>query len=222
MMLTRLFLNPRSRDVHRDIGDSQRMHRRVMSLFRDDVGSTARASLGVLHRLDRPEQRDALILLVQSDEKPDPGLLPRGFLDERAGDDAIATTDLAAVAEALVPGASFRFRLRANATRRIDTKSGPDGKRRNGRRVPVTGDDGRLAWLESRLKANGMRLVGQCQQRPEGRLRGAVGGALRTHEGCVFDGVLQVDDAALARNAFRTGIGPAKAFGFGLLSLARG
>ena len=35
-----------------------------------------------------------------------------------------------------------------------------------------------------------------------------------------FDGLLAVTDPALFRNTLQTGIGSAKAFGFGLLSLA--
>jgi CRISPR system Cascade subunit CasE len=39
--------------------------------------------------------------------------------------------------------------------------------------------------------------------------------------GAIFDGALSVTDAAAFRAALETGIGPAKAFGFGLLSLSR-
>jgi CRISPR system Cascade subunit CasE len=41
-----------------------------------------------------------------------------------------------------------------------------------------------------------------------------------THEGVVYEGVLSVVDAALARRSLADGIGPAKAYGFGLLSLS--
>ena len=40
------------------------------------------------------------------------------------------------------------------------------------------------------------------------------------HFGVRFDGTLQVTDARALARAVRDGIGPAKAFGFGLLSLA--
>lgn len=221
MMLSRLFLDPRSRDVQRALADSHVMHARVMSMFPDGVGTAARAALGVLHRLERSERGDVLTLLVQSKERPEPGRLPHAFLDPRVGGDAFATRDLTPVLQAIEPGATFRFRLRANATRRIDTKSAPDGKRRHGRRVPVRGDDGRLAWIGSRLEANGMRLVGPCEQKPEGRSVGHAERQVRTHEGCVFDGLIEVVDAERARRALTQGIGPAKAYGFGLLSLAR-
>ena len=221
MMLSRLLLNPQSRDVQRVLGDSHFLHVRVMAMFPDHVGTAARAALGVLHRLDRSEHGDVLALLVQSKDRPSPARLPVGFLDSRIGDDALATTDLSPVLEAIEVGAQFRFRLRANATRRIDTKSAPDGSRRNGRRVPVRGDEGRLRWILSRLEANGMHLLGACEQRPDGRSDGQANHAVRTHEGCVFDGMLQIVEAKRARHALATGIGPAKAYGFGLLSLAR-
>ena len=221
MMLSRLFLNARSRDVQRALGDSHALHARVMSMFPSVDAASPRAALGVLHRLELREPGDALVLLVQSSERPDATRLPRGFLDPRAGGDAASTKDLAPVLAAIVPGARFMFRLRANATRKIDTKSGPNGKRRNGKRVPVRGEDGRLRWITSRLLSNGFALLGSCQQRPEGRSLAQAGGKVRTHDAQVFDGVVEVVDADLARRALSCGIGPAKAYGFGLLSLAR-
>jgi CRISPR system Cascade subunit CasE len=65
---------------------------------------------------------------------------------------------------------------------------------------------------------------------PLERLRGdkpaSVGGAASTghliqHYSVDFDGVLSVTDPALFAEAVASGIGPAKGFGFGLLSLAR-
>jgi len=221
MMLTRLFLNAHSRDVQRALGDSHALHSRVMSMFPVVDAAAPRASLGVLHRLDSSDGGAVLQLLVQSKARPDATKLPAGFLDPAAGADAVSSTDLAPVLAAIQPGARFRFRLRANPTRKIDTKTGPDGKRRNGKRVPVRGEDGRLQWLTSRLAANGLRLTGPCTQRPEGRTTANSAGSLRTHEAHTFDGVVEVADPALAEKAFVAGVGPAKAYGFGLLSLAR-
>jgi len=143
MMLTRLFLNAHSRDVQRALGDSHALHSRVMSMFPVVDAAAPRASLGVLHRLDSSDGGAVLQLLVQSKARPDATKLPAGFLDPAAGADAVSSTDLAPVLAAIQPGARFRFRLRANPTRKIDTKTGPDGKRRNGKRVPVRGEDGR-------------------------------------------------------------------------------
>lgn len=223
MILTRLFLNPRSREVQRSLADSHELHRHVLSMFGEVDVAPARAELKVLHRLEPSDGRNVVKLLVQSKLPPDVSRLPATFLDPAAGGDAAASSSLATIFELMRPGARYRFRLRANATRKIDTKSGPDGRRRHGRRVPVRGDEERIAWLVRHLSAAGLRvptddLLGPAISiRPEGSVRG--GGDL-THESHLFEGVVEVVDADKVREAICAGIGPGKAFGFGLLSLA--
>jgi len=221
VILSRLFLNPRSRDVQRALGDSHAMHARVMSMFPVTDSPSPRAELAVLYRLERSEGADALTLLVQSKMPPDATRLPTGFLDPRAGQDAFSSKELGPLLEGLSIGSRLRFRLRANATRKIDTKSEPGGKRRNGRRVPVRGEEARLHWLTRHLAASGLRLAGSSIQRPEGTARGHASGTARMHDAHVFEGIVEVVDVDLARRAVRSGVGPAKAYGFGLLSLAR-
>ncbi len=222
MKLSRLFLNPVSRDVARAQSDSQALHRRVMDLFGSAEGP-ARAAHAVLYRLDVSERDGTVMLLLQSRAAPVLDGLPEHFLDPRAGADASATTDLTPLLERLEEGSRFRFRLRANPTRRIDTKSAPDGTRRNGRRVPLRTPEARLAWLERKLSASGFALVGggeACLVKPDGLQRGRRGEARLTHEAVVYEGVLAVMNPPLARAALEHGIGPAKAYGFGLLSLS--
>jgi CRISPR system Cascade subunit CasE len=179
-----------------------------------------RASLGVLHRLELVGDGRRVVLLVQSREQPDSARWVPDVLDPLAGGDAASTTSLAPVLASLVEGQTLRFRLRANPTRKIDTKTREDGKRRNGRRVPVRGDDLRTAWLTRQLAAHGMNVLEGFRQRPDGTQRGRVGKSTRTHEAHFFDGLVEIVDAALARAAVEQGIGPAKAYGFGLLSIA--
>lgn len=222
MKLSRLFLNPVSRDVARVQADSQALHRCVMALFGEADGP-ARAKHAVLYRLDVSEREGTVALLLQSREAPALERLPEHFLDPRAGADASATTDLAPLMARLTMGSELRFRLRANPTRRIDTKSAPDGTRRNGRRVPLRTPEARLAWLQRKLTSAGFALVGgegTCLVRPDGLQRGKRGDARLTHEGVVYEGNITVVDATLARAALEHGIGPAKAYGFGLLSLS--
>jgi len=222
MKLSRLFLNPVSRDVARAQSDSQALHRRVMEMFGTADGP-ARAAHGVLFRLEASERDGTLVLLVQSRDAPSLDRLPDHFLDPRAGGDASATTDLAPLVGRLLAGSRFRFRLRANPTRRIDTKSAPDGARRNGRRVPLRTPDARIAWLERKLSLAGFALVGGgegCLMSPDGLQRGKRGDGRLTHEGVVYEGIVSVVDPGLARAALEHGVGPAKAYGFGLLSLS--
>jgi CRISPR system Cascade subunit CasE len=220
MHLSRFLLNAASRDVQRCLADSQALHARVMDLFAPKGNEIGRLALGVLHRLEVMEGEGIAQLLVQSGTPPDPSRWPQAFLDPRVGADASATTPLAPLLEQICEGAVFRFRLRANPTRRIDTKSSPDGTRRHGKRVPVRGAPARAAWLARKLSASGLALKGEIRERPEGTVQGRRHARTITHEAFVFEGVAQVTDASHARRAVIGGIGPAKAYGFGLLSLA--
>jgi CRISPR system Cascade subunit CasE len=164
-------------------------------------------------------------LLVQSSVEPRVSSLPAGFLV--ADETAASSTSLDPLLARLQSGAVFRFRLRANPTRKIDTKSGPDGARRNGKRVPLRDEDGRASWLRRHLETAGMQLAADddgnfwLRQRPDGLARGRrKGTATLTHEGYVFEGVVTVVQPEPARQAVIAGIGPARAYGFGLLSLA--
>lgn len=219
MILSRLFLNPSSRAVQQAIADGHALHTRVMSMWPSDAGPTPRAQLGVLHRLEIAERAGIVSLIVQSVTPPDFSRLPPGFVDARAGGDAATSKNIDSLVDALVEGARLRFRLRANPTRKIDTKSAPNGDRRNGRRVPVREEAGRVAWIQRRLTTHGFRLL-ECEVRPEGKQLSRVGSQLRTHEAFVFDGSVEVVERGVARAALASGIGPAKAYGFGLLSLA--
>lgn len=86
MYLSRLILNPRSREVRRDLADCQAMHRRVMAAFPDGLPEgEARASLGVLYRCD--QGRDGrLVLLVQSRVAPEWSGLAEGYLLDTGGE----------------------------------------------------------------------------------------------------------------------------------------
>ncbi len=225
MILTRLLLNPASRRVQRCLADSQALHQFVMSLFESRASAPARKSLGVLHRLDVSEREGTFALLVQSRERPDPSRLPSHALDPRAGETAVSSTDLATLQTLVKEGAQFRFRLRANPTRKIDTKSAEDGARRLGRRVPLRGDGARLRWLVRRLEGGGLRVIRSeagwlLTQRPGGTTTARRRGGDARHEIHVFEGVAEVVDPGQAWIAVTEGIGPAKAYGCGLLSLA--
>jgi CRISPR system Cascade subunit CasE len=118
-------------------------------------------------------------------------------------------------------GQSLRFRLVANPTRKIDTRTGPDGKRRNGRRVPVKYEK-LPEWLGRQGTRGGFELAeGPCVCLP-GYVymsKSREGGSQRLFS-VRFDGLLRVTDADAFRQTLIRGVGPAKAFGFGLLSVA--
>ena len=229
MYLARGVLNPASRDVQRDLADASHMHRTVMKVFPDHLGSDPRKKVGVLHRVDEDRRRGEIVLFLQSTEKPEFSRLPSGYFASIADDldralagetDNPQVRSVAREREGIAVDDRFVFRLQANTTKKILTKSLPDGTKQNGKRVPVRGDEERLKWLSRRAAQGGFRV--EAVRTSEVHL---VGDRAKddhlSFAGVIFDGTLLVTDAVAFRLALETGIGPAKAFGFGLLSLSR-
>jgi CRISPR system Cascade subunit CasE len=225
MHLTRGFLNPASRNVLRDLSSPVEMHRSLLRAFPDDLGSHPRAQVGLLYRVDLGRDGGAM-LVAQSRTRPDFTRLPEGYFlgetDERffslgwsrnPNEDILDVGDLRA-------GQKLLFRLRANVTRKIDTKTRADGARSNGRRVPVRGDEARLAWLTRKAALSGFAIEdARCHDERAAKSRRE--DKTVTLAGVRFDGLLQVTDETAFGRAVAEGIGPAKAYGFGLLSVAK-
>lgn len=238
MYLSRLILNPRSRAVRRDLANCQALHRTVMAAFPELPGVLdPRARLGVLYRVDADRRTGRISLIVQSRDRPDWSRLDRDYLLDTGGaPENPASKPVDHVYARLEPGMTFVFRLQANPTRKIDTKSGPDGRRRNGRRVEIVGEEVQIAWLRRKAAEGGFELlsartdgaVSSVQTAPAGKLAGlrpvesggATGSRQMTFAAVRFDGILRVVDPERFRAALAEGIGPGKAYGFGLLSIA--
>jgi CRISPR system Cascade subunit CasE len=213
MYLSRLILNPRSRRVQREVANPYEMHRTLMRAFPDDLRKGAER---VLFRLE-PGRNGALSLLVQSWALPDWSFLAehefRGYLlpmDEP--NPAIKQFELTAA-----EGQVLAFRLRANPTAR---RTFQDKKRR----VGLYDEEEQLAWLQRKGEQGGFRIVSARTSGQED-----AGGKIRrdgeSHDlklaTIQFDGMLKVTDPERLGLAVRQGVGSGKAFGFGLLSLAR-
>lgn len=220
MYLSRLKLNPLSREVARDIGDASELHRTIMRAFPSaSNGQSPRALYNVLHRLEVNDRTGSITLYVQSKPEPNWDALPDGYV---VGHDSpeIGVKPIGNLFKALGPGRGLRFRLRANPTRKIDTKTQADGVRRHGRRVPVRGEQAQINWLQRQAERNGFRLVTvaiMASGSPELNRSRSTG---RTFQGVLFEGTLVVLNAEAFERALIAGIGPGKAFGFGMLSVA--
>lgn len=233
LYLSRLALDPRRRAVQRLLADCHALHRAIMTAFPNLEGDDARVRLGVLHRLDVDSRVGSVVLLVQAGVAADWS----GWTDERLVG-ALEQKAIGSAYDRLVAGMDLRFRLRANPTRKIDTRSGPNGEKRNGQRVPVGGTDKQLQWLQRKGEQGGFAVrsastgapndmprdvvtmpQGQSLGWPAGGGPSAAKRPKLTFEAVRFDGVLRVTDAARFRETLAHGIGSGKAFGFGLLSV---
>jgi CRISPR system Cascade subunit CasE len=118
----------------------------------------------------------------------------------------------------LAPGQMLAFRLRANPTvkrrfNKVDHK-----------RVGIYGEEKQIEWLQRKGEPAGFRLVSARTSRQEDIQR-TISRKGKKHKlklaAVQFDGLVQVTDPDRLRQTVRQGIGSAKGFGFGLLSLAR-
>lgn len=226
MFLSRIKLNPRVRRVQRYLADCREMHRTVMSLFpnMNSQNSNARESLNILYRLEVEPSNGRPVLLLQSDIEPNWKALEPGCFEEGE------TKSIKESIRNIHAGDCLRFRLVANPTRKVDTKSGLDSQRRNGRRVFLTHPREQQNWLDRKGDQHGFQIIkiwtssesvgsenfipGTVMARERKNLPGMKFGTVR------FDGLLTVADEVTFREALRKGIGSGKAFGFGLLSVA--
>jgi CRISPR system Cascade subunit CasE len=201
--LTQLTLNPRCRAVRADLADPYELHRTLLRAFPDRAdGGPGR----VLYRVEPSRGGPRFIILVQSDIAPEWSRLnvPPEYLEG-----APATKPFDPV---FTVGQRLCFRLRANPT-----------VKRDGKRRPLIDEGEQRAWLDRKGTEAGFRVV-RAEVSPEGASLGqkAMGGATRTltHHSVRFDGLLAVIDPKALCQAMHAGVGSAKGFGFGLLSLA--
>jgi CRISPR system Cascade subunit CasE len=209
MYLSRILLDPRSREVRRDLADVQELHRTLLSAFgRAPEGVDARAHFGVLHRTEIDSQKAEIAVLILSREVPDWANLPAGVLvgspQSKRIDDAYA---------GIRAGAAFRFRVVANPTKAAFVR-GERGTRRS-----ITSDEERLAWLGRQLDRAGARVV-SAALRPAQSVVLHHGGKTVSLPAVRFDGLVEVTDPAAFRAALSNGIGAGKAYGMGLLTIA--
>jgi len=198
--LSRLLLNDQSRQVQSDLCQPYGLHRTVLAGFAaEEMGPR------VLYRADLWGSTPAL--LVQSQSRPDWGCLPGHYVLSEGLEPGLAVRYFE---PELRRGQALAFRLRANPTQR----------RRGKRRAWLTGDEQR-AWLERKGQQAGFSILSvDCQ------MEGLTLLSKRLHlpplrlNSVLYEGVLEVTDPDQCAHAVATGIGSAKAFGFGLLSLA--
>lgn len=201
MFLSQLNLKCMDRGAMRALTDVYRLHQLVMKGFAA-YSSTNR----ILYRVEPEERCGQIAVLVQSLQAPDWGCLT----DANHGVVSARVKEFSVIFKA---GDTYAFRLRANP---VVTR---DGKRRG-----LIRDESLLEWLGKKEGNVGARF-GSMTVVDEGYVSGIKGGEEKKHRMSLklarFEGALEVVDPMLFQETFSSGIGPAKAFGCGLLSLAR-
>ncbi|ABK18507.1 type I-E CRISPR-associated protein Cas6/Cse3/CasE [Syntrophobacter fumaroxidans] len=201
MYLSLLSLDRLHRGTMRLLSDIYLLHKGIMSGF-----TRCGDGLRVLFRVE-PENDDRIVrIMVQSDGSPSWEL----FTERHP---CVIDMRTKVFSPALRAGHSYRFRLRANPA-----------VKRNGKRYGLIRDETLEEWLRRKEPALGLQFRSVLAL-DEGYVTGHKEGSghpqrinIKTAR---FEGILTVSEPHLVQNALCCGIGPAKAFGCGLLSLAR-
>ncbi|NNG20978.1 type I-E CRISPR-associated protein Cas6/Cse3/CasE [Naumannella sp. ID2617S] len=211
MILTRMHLNPQRRGARKLVSSPQAMHAAVLSGFPPTVDAGR-----VLWRLDGAAGRHP-VLWIGSQFPPD-----LAHLEEQAGWPSNPTTrsaSLDGLLTALSPDQQWAFRITVNPTHRADH----GGRKKVLAHVTV---DQQTQWLLDRQDRLGCSLV-DADGAPTFTLEGRDVKQFRREEGRVtlatatFGGLLSVQDPDRLREVVTQGLGRGKAYGCGLLTLAR-
>lgn len=211
MYLSRLVLNPRHARAARDMRAPYELHRTLMRAFLQTPKEMER----VLFRLEQSPRFGKVTVWLQSHTAPDWSFLNadewRGYLAA----EAVANPDTRVFDPQLETGMRLNFRLLANPTIKRKNKDGKPARHR------IASPEQQHAWLRAKFAQGGAAMgelrvttQGDCAsfKKEDGKL---------THYAVLFEGELRVDAPETFARLMAEGVGSAKGFGFGLLSLAR-
>lgn len=188
------------------------IHRRLWHLFPGEAHETResgeQARQGFLFRVEEQGTGQPARLLVQSRLAP-------------ARADGLLLLGSREIQPAPSAGQRLAFVLTANPVKTItdaQRNAKPD-KQSEKCRVPLIKEDEQRDWLARKLTdAATLERADILPHAPLYFRKGKRGGKLAT---CTFEGVLRVDAPELLTSLLENGIGPAKAFGCGLLLVRR-
>lgn len=226
MYLTRMPLNAARGETRRLLASPYRLHAAVEAAFPPSMDGPDDGGR-ILWRLDRrSDEPRAFWLYIVSPERPD-----LTHVVEQAGwpmhERLWETKDYAPLLDRIENGQRWEFRLKANPVRKVREDKGrmPDKRVVGTIQGHVTVDQ-QIDWLASRAEAHGFELLLDGNGRPavvvsqrnrETFMRGSNEVTLST---AMYDGALTVTDADRMRATLCQGIGRAKGFGCGLLTVA--
>ena len=206
MYISRLILDPRSRQVQSELANVYQLHRTIMRAFPEDLSPDER----ILFRLELGSGSSGLTLLVQSAGEPDWSWLggakgPRYLMEIQEPNPWVKPYK-----PVFSVGQRLYFRLRANPT-----------VKRAGKRLGLYREEDQWAWLRRKAERGGFAVLGAnitWQEQVRGARRPA--GHVLCLLAVQFDGLLEVSEPERFLASIRNGLGSGKAFGCGLLSVA--
>lgn len=229
MYLTRMPINTARRGAVKLLASPQAMHAAVLSSFPPEAVLSDPEVGRVLWRIDQLKPHTYLYVL--SPERPD-----LTALVEQAGwplSSSWETKEYTPLLNRIQHGDEYRFSLVANPVQDLRQSSG------RSKRLPHVTEAQQLVWFEDKGKRAGFEIVEapyrtasepgvpdvheelqvRLSERRDRRFRrGERTVTLRTVR---FDGLLRVTDSASFREALAHGIGSARGYGCGLMTISR-
>lgn len=213
MYLSRMYLNGQRRQTRELLANPQKMHAAVLAAF--PPGASDRSEEGrVLWRIDQTRESTALYVVS-------PAVPSFEHLQEQAGwmqEPSWQTTDYTHMLNRIIKGQKYAFRLTANPVHTVTEK----GKSRRMAHITSTHQ---LAWLANRQEQLGVSILDA-----EGEITATTTKSTRlvfnrngrrvTIQQVTYDGTLEVAAADQLRSILTSGIGKARGYGCGLLTLA--
>ncbi len=220
MYLHRIHLNPRCREVRRDLADPYQLHATLCRAFCEPERRCPPGE--ILWRLEPERDADGNPrVLVQSTGLPDWSRI--GVKDWLANAAPAVELRSRLGLDSLEAGRRFRFRLRGNPC-----------VTRDGKRLGLFRTDEQEAWLDRKSRMHGFSLshlpafdllesgpsridvrISQ-EQMLRGKQHG--GNGIRVFS-VLYDGILRVTEPGLFTEAVRKGVGHGKVMGLGMISI---
>jgi CRISPR system Cascade subunit CasE len=191
-----VFSSRNGRPGPRALNDPQQLHTTVMNMFGHVGGESPRAGAGIIFRVEPAAPGFPGALLIRSSAKPIHA--PDGVVVREEG--AVPTA-----------GALVAFRLAANAVRR----------QKNGKVAPVPRDDAPVEGFDSMTEWTAGKLAGALRDveliNHDRNVTGVRTG--RTVQTDLVDGFGVVEDPSALQTVMAVGVGRAKNYGCGLLTV---
>ncbi len=216
MILSQIILNPMSRRARGDVSNPYDMHRTLSRAFEKN-GEVEK----FLFRIESDFARGSksLVALAQSGAEPDFSKISDEFSNYFV-DAASKKIPDEKLARSFRTGASFFFRLVANPT-----------KKQGNRRLGIYDEKKQLDWLERKAELGGFKVlsatVADFSVGNKTMMQNIAKSGKEISKNIIFnicaryDGILQIVDPDLFLKSYLKGVGPAKSFGCGLLTVKK-
>lgn len=202
MYLSKIEVNPYHPVAANALHDQGYMHRQLQAAF-----ESARSEYNVLYRLMNISEKP--ILYVQSDIVPNWNkLATRGFT-------LIDIRNTQEIVNNIQDNNIYRFEVKAYPSKKKATAI----RSRDGHiREYLYDEEKQIEWIKKEAKKAGFELLEAYNKRSGTETVSRKTGDYKL-KGTIYQGILRVTDKESFKQAYRKGIGPEKAYGFGLLLL---